>query len=85
MQLPSQAGESLSPDEPAGVARHAWSDVESNELLLYMRRLEPSLLDTLARPRSGTVDAAFDGLVNVLLGSLVRCMSTSEERLPQMH
>ena len=68
-----QASEAPSLGEAAGVARRVWSDVESNELLLYMRRLEPGLWDALSRPRSGAVDAAFDGLVNVLLGSLVRC------------
>ena len=77
--MPSQACKSPAPNEPAAVAARVWSDVESNELLLYVRRLEPSLLETLARPRSDAVDAAFDGLVNVLVGSLVRCTSSIDE------
>ena len=54
------------------MARRVWSDVESNELLLYMRRLEPAMLDSLSRPADAAVDAAFDALIDGLLGSLVR-------------
>jgi len=64
-QQASAAGE-------AGVAQRVWSDVESNELLLYMRRLEPAMLDSLSRPADTAVDAAFDALIDGLLGSLVR-------------
>ena len=67
-----QANEGRSAGNIAGVARRVWSDVESNELLLYMRRLEPTMLDSLSRPADGAVDAAFNALVNSLLGSLAR-------------
>ncbi len=64
----------------AGVARQGWSDVESNELLLYMRRLEPAMLDSLSRPVDAAVDAAFDALIDGLLGSLVRLCQTFRQR-----
>ena len=63
-----------SPAEAARDTQRAGLEVECNDLLMYMRRLEPSQ-DMLARPRSEAVDAAFDGLVNGRLGSLVRWLS----------
>ena len=74
--LSRQASEAGEGSEAAGVARRVWSDVDSNELLLYMRRLEPAMLDSLSRPADGAVDAAFDALIDGLLGSLVRLSGT---------